>query len=157
MVESGFSFSDRDMYRQIDTKYIKPCLLRENKVRWWLYVLKGLSYEHLVLSYYVLQIANAMKTVVQGRNWVILRGGRRYIYSRKDEIIYALCPSVKCVKYIGKIGLSNAISSTSMSTQETTWLIIWLIRICLRSNKYLVRESKIGLSIDISSTSMTDW
>ena len=157
MVESGFSFSDRDMYRQIDTKYIKPCLLRENKVRWWLYVLKGLSYEHLVLSYYFLQIANAMKTVVQGRNWVILRGGRRYIYSRKDEIIYGLCPSVKCVKYIGKIGLSNAISSTSMSTQETTWLIIWLIRICLRSNKYLVRESKIGLSIDISSTSMTDW
>ena len=65
-----------------------------------------------------------MKTVVQGRNSVILRGGRRYIYSRKDEIIYALCPSVKCVKYIGKIGLSNAISSTSMSTQETTWLII---------------------------------
>ena len=97
MVESGFSFSDRDMYRQIDTKYIKPCLLRENKVRWWTYVLKGLSYEHLVLSYYFLQIANAMKTVVQGRNWVILRGGRRYIYSRKDEIIYGLCPSVKCV------------------------------------------------------------
>ena len=33
----------------------------------------------------------------QGRNWVILRGGLRYIYDRKDEIIHGLRPSVKCV------------------------------------------------------------
>ena len=33
----------------------------------------------------------------QGRNWVILRGGRRYNYNRKDEIIHGLSPSVKCV------------------------------------------------------------
>ena len=35
---------------------------------------------------------------LQGRNLVILWGGRRYIYNRKDEIIHGLCPSVlKCV------------------------------------------------------------
>ena len=33
----------------------------------------------------------------QGRNWVILRVGRRYIYYRKDEIIHGPSPSVKCV------------------------------------------------------------
>ena len=33
----------------------------------------------------------------QGRKWAILRGGRRYIYNRKDEIIHDLNPSVKCV------------------------------------------------------------
>ena len=33
----------------------------------------------------------------QGRDWVILRGGRRYIYDRKDEIIHCLSPSEKCV------------------------------------------------------------
>ena len=27
---------------------------------------------------------------VQGRNWVILRGGHRYIYNRKNEIINVL-------------------------------------------------------------------
>ena len=32
-----------------------------------------------------------------GRNWVLLRGGRRYIYDRKDEITHGLSPSVKCV------------------------------------------------------------
>ena len=36
---------------------------------------------------------------MQGHNWVILRGGRRYIYDRKDEIIctWPNSPSVKCV------------------------------------------------------------
>ena len=33
----------------------------------------------------------------QGRNWVILSGGREYICSRKDEIIHGLSPSVICV------------------------------------------------------------
>ena len=33
----------------------------------------------------------------QGRNWVILRGGHRYICNRKDEIIHGLSPSEKCV------------------------------------------------------------
>ena len=33
----------------------------------------------------------------QGRNWVILGGGRRYIYNMKDEIVHGLSPSVKCV------------------------------------------------------------
>ena len=33
----------------------------------------------------------------QGLNWVILRGGRRYICNKKDEIIHVLCPSVKGV------------------------------------------------------------
>ena len=28
------------------------------------------------------------------RNWVILRGGRRYIYNKKDEMINGLSPSV---------------------------------------------------------------
>ena len=36
-------------------------------------------------------------TGLQGCNWVILRGGRRYIYDRKDEIIHGLSPSVKCI------------------------------------------------------------
>ena len=30
-----------------------------------------------------------------GRNWV--RGGRRFICNRKDEIIHGLSPGVKCV------------------------------------------------------------
>ena len=33
----------------------------------------------------------------QGRNWVIFRGGCRYICNRNDEIIHGLSPSVKCV------------------------------------------------------------
>ena len=33
----------------------------------------------------------------QGRNWVILRGGRRYIFNREDEIIHGVSPSVKYV------------------------------------------------------------
>ena len=28
---------------------------------------------------------------IQGRNWVILRGGRRHIYNRKDKIIHVKC------------------------------------------------------------------
>ena len=35
------------------------------------------------------------KGSLQGRNWVILREGRRYIYNMKDEIIHVL--SFKCV------------------------------------------------------------
>ena len=31
----------------------------------------------------------------QARNWVNLRGGRRYICNTKDEIIHGLAPSVK--------------------------------------------------------------
>ena len=34
--------------------------------------------------------------VGQGRNWVILRGGRRYICNMKDGIIHGLCRTVKC-------------------------------------------------------------
>ena len=34
------------------------------------------------------------KGSLQGRNWVILREGRRYIYNMKDEIIHG--PNVKC-------------------------------------------------------------
>ena len=30
----------------------------------------------------------------QGRNWIILRGGRRTIYDRKDEVIH--CLGIKC-------------------------------------------------------------
>ena len=33
----------------------------------------------------------------QGRSWVTLRGGRRYICYRKDEIMHGICPSEKCV------------------------------------------------------------
>ena len=33
----------------------------------------------------------------QGRNWIILRGGRRTIYDRKDEIIHGHSLSIKCV------------------------------------------------------------
>ena len=43
----------------------------------------------------------------QGRNWVILRGGRRYIYDRKDEIIHCLSPVGKCVAPLFK-GVSSA-------------------------------------------------
>ena len=38
-----------------------------------------------------------MDDAYQGRNWVILRGGRRFIYKGKDEIIHGLGPSVKYV------------------------------------------------------------
>ena len=34
---------------------------------------------------------------LQGRQWVILRGGRMYIYNRTDEIIHGLSPSVNRV------------------------------------------------------------
>ena len=37
------------------------------------------------------------KALQQGRNLVILRGGRRYICNWKDEIIHGPSPSVKCV------------------------------------------------------------
>ena len=33
---------------------------------------------------------------MHGRNWEILRGGRRYIYNREYEIIHDLSLSVKC-------------------------------------------------------------
>ena len=33
----------------------------------------------------------------KGRNWVNLRGGRRYIFNRKDKMKHGLSPSVKCV------------------------------------------------------------
>ena len=33
----------------------------------------------------------------RARNWVILRGGQRHIYNRRDEIISGLSPCVKCV------------------------------------------------------------
>ena len=32
-----------------------------------------------------------------GRNLVILKVGRRYIYNTKDEIIHGRSPSVKCI------------------------------------------------------------
>ena len=34
---------------------------------------------------------------IQGRNWVILRGGAGIFYFRKDELIHGLSPNVKCV------------------------------------------------------------
>ena len=42
-------------------------------------------------------ILDCGSTAVQGLNWVILRGLRRYICYSKDEIIHGLSPSVKCV------------------------------------------------------------
>ena len=33
----------------------------------------------------------------QGRNWIFWRERLRYIFNKKDVIIYGLCPSVKCV------------------------------------------------------------
>ena len=47
--------------------------------------------------YLPIKLASNYQYQCQGRNWVILRGGRRYIYNRKDEIIHGLSPSVKCV------------------------------------------------------------
>ena len=38
-----------------------------------------------------------MFTAEQGRNWVILKGGRRYICNSKDKMIHGLSPGVKCV------------------------------------------------------------
>ena len=45
---------------------------------------------------------NIKTCVHQGRNWLILRGGRRYIYNRKDEIIHGPSPSVKCIAHLFK-------------------------------------------------------
>ena len=42
-------------------------------------------------------VSKRLCLLIQGCNWVILRWGRWYIYDRKDEIIYGLGPSVKCV------------------------------------------------------------
>ena len=39
---------------------------------------------------------------LQGRNWVVLRGGRRNIYDWKVEIIHGLSPSVKCDMSLAK-------------------------------------------------------
>ena len=59
-------------------------------------------FDHCRIRFYQLGILKSLsgdilnlKCCYQGRNWVILKGGRRYICYRKAEIIHG--PSVKCV------------------------------------------------------------
>ena len=54
-------------------------------------------YERSVTNIRDWSLAYSFICTSQWRNWVILLGGRKYIYDRKDEIIHGLVPSIKCV------------------------------------------------------------
>ena len=59
-----------------------------------------------------LKVGETAASHLQGHNWIILSGGRRYISIRKDEIKHCLSPSVKCVALLLKdMSLTKVLNS----------------------------------------------
>ena len=97
------------------------------EVRWTLSKLGVQGWGHSIIRQTISKHSN------QGRNWVILKGGRGHICNRRDEIIYVLSPSLKCVaplfKYMSFDKVWNAylvncdvIRTTDKQTdQSTNW------------------------------------
>ena len=69
--------------------YIAMCLFQ------MVDICKRTCFKNLASKNTLLQHTNRY-SVLQGRNWVILRGGCRYIYDRKEKIVHSLSQSVKC-------------------------------------------------------------
>ena len=95
-----------------------------------------------------------LKGNVQGRSWVILRGGRRYVCNRKDEIIHGLCHSLKCVAPLFRdMALARVLNSAPPSWATGNVITIYYSKL----EQQLEAESTLSVSGQESALPGQRW